>query len=190
MAAITGSPGIGKSWTLFYALQQALLYDGARVLFFFQKQNSASLYLRKNNKMYAWTVLTTQTFAGGALFRRSDDLVLLDPREAKEGGAKFDIVEQKLLFAASNNEAHFTNSAEKEYGSIFFYLGPPLDRELDVMLGVISPSLTSDVIKTRKEDVGNLIRYISNEKRYEVRVKATEKAVADCQDNIRLLEQA
>ena len=35
--AITGNPGIGKSWTLVYALQQALLYENACVLLCYQK---------------------------------------------------------------------------------------------------------------------------------------------------------
>ena len=53
--AIVGSPGIGKSWTLVYALQQALLYDGACVAFFQPKVGIASLYIRKSNTIYAWT---------------------------------------------------------------------------------------------------------------------------------------
>jgi hypothetical protein len=32
-SVVMGSPGIGKSWNLLFALQQALLYDGANVIF-------------------------------------------------------------------------------------------------------------------------------------------------------------
>jgi hypothetical protein len=34
--AVSGSQGIGKSWSLIYALQQALLYENACAMFFFQ----------------------------------------------------------------------------------------------------------------------------------------------------------
>jgi hypothetical protein len=40
---ITGSPGIGKSWTLLYALQQALLYENAIVVFILQGRSGFSL---------------------------------------------------------------------------------------------------------------------------------------------------
>jgi hypothetical protein len=52
--AITGNPGIGKSWTLIYALQQALLYENACVLFCFQKYSAALVCIRKNNHIYVW----------------------------------------------------------------------------------------------------------------------------------------
>jgi hypothetical protein len=51
---MTGLPGIEKSWTLFYDLQQTLLYDGANVIFFFEKTNDAVLYIRRKDKIYAW----------------------------------------------------------------------------------------------------------------------------------------
>ena len=50
--AISGSPGIGKSWTLIYALQQALLYENVCVLFCFQKAGIAIVCIRRNNKIY------------------------------------------------------------------------------------------------------------------------------------------
>jgi hypothetical protein len=53
-SAIIGSPGLGKSWTLLYALQQALLYDDKVVLFFECKNNIAFLFYRRNNVIYAW----------------------------------------------------------------------------------------------------------------------------------------
>jgi hypothetical protein len=38
-SAIVGSPGIGKSWQLLFALQQALLYDGANVMLHVPKRS-------------------------------------------------------------------------------------------------------------------------------------------------------
>jgi predicted NACHT family NTPase len=40
--AIVGSPGIGKSWTLLYALQQALLSNNACVVIWFPKEGVAN----------------------------------------------------------------------------------------------------------------------------------------------------
>ena len=52
--AIVGNPGIGKSWTLIYALQQALLYDNVCVLLCFQKDNMAIVCIRRNNQIFVW----------------------------------------------------------------------------------------------------------------------------------------
>lgn len=181
--AITGSPGIGKSWTLIYMLQQALLYEGATVLFFFQKSEEALLYLRRNNKIYAW-LSPRDGIAKSVFFKRSDVLILLDPKEAVKGGANFALVKQmKLVYAASNNENHFTGGVEKEFGKIQFVLGPPLDRKLYVILKqLLGPGeqLEADVIKERMAEVGNLIRYIADNEKFELRKVATEKAVREC----------
>jgi hypothetical protein len=48
---MVGSPGIGKSWSLLYALQeQACLFDGANVCLFVSKGSTAYLFLRRGNK--------------------------------------------------------------------------------------------------------------------------------------------
>jgi hypothetical protein len=52
--AIVGNPGIGKSWTLIYALQQALLYENACVLLCFQKINTAVVCIRRNHQIFVW----------------------------------------------------------------------------------------------------------------------------------------
>lgn len=80
--AITNLPGVGKSWTLFNALQQTLRYDGANMLSYFQKSGDSVFYLRRDDKIYTWTS-TTSGIVHSRLFRRLDVLVLLDPREAK-----------------------------------------------------------------------------------------------------------
>ena len=189
VAAITGSPGIGKSWALLFALQQALLYDGANVLFVYQKTTDAVMYLRRNNKVYAWTSRPKDK-AGSNLFKRLDVLVLLDPPEAEKGGANFNLGKMKLLFAASNNEKHFDGALEKNYGDFQTFLGPPLDSELNVILAHLDPSLEPAVIEDRKKDVGNLIRYILDVEKYEKRTDATKKAVDECARNKTLLNKA
>jgi hypothetical protein len=67
--AIVGSPGIGKSWTLLYALQQALLYDRACVVFFQQKSGKAYLCFWKEKLLIVlfvdciwYAVLCQRTF--------------------------------------------------------------------------------------------------------------------------------
>ena len=96
----------------------------------------------------------------------------------------------KLLYAASNNEAHFKNAAKKDNGEMQAFLGPPLDSELNLILAHLNPSLESTDIEERKNDVGNLIRYILDEKKYQERKLATQNAVYDCAGNPRLLEKA
>jgi hypothetical protein len=189
VAAITGLPGIGKSWTLFYALQQALLYDGATVLFFFQKSDKAVLYLRRKNKLYAWAA-DSNSFAKSRLFMRTDVLVLLDPRKPCQGGAMFRLGEMKLLYAASNNKDHFKSAAAKNNGKMQAILGPPLDRELQVILARLDPQLQQDVIDERKQNVGNLIRYILDEQKYKERVAITKNNVIVCAKNPTTLEDA
>jgi hypothetical protein len=185
VAAITGLPGIGKSWTLFYALQQALLYDGATVLFFFQKQKYAVMYLRRNNKLYAWTSISTE--AHSVLFMRPDVLVLLDPKDA---GAQFALGEVKLLYAASNNKKHFVTAAEKDNGKMQAILGPPLEKELHVILARLDPQLEQDVIEERKQNVGNLIRYILDTEKYDMRKAIIQINVEACAADPILFQRA
>jgi hypothetical protein len=179
VAAITGLPGIGKSWTLLYALQQALLYDGATVVFFFQKRDIALLYLRRKNKIYAWRA-DSKPFAKNRLFERTDVLVLLDPKEATQGGAQFALGEVKLLYAASNNKKQFATAAEKDDGNMQTFLGPPLDGELQVILARLRPQLKQDVIQKRKQNVGNLIRYILDKDKYDKRRTVIKNNVQSC----------
>ncbi len=186
VSAITGSPGIGKSWTLFYALQQALLYDGATVLFFFQKRNDAVLYLRRNNEIFAWKAKCNNK-ADSNLFKQPAILVLLDPDEARNGGAQFALGEAKVLLAASISDDHFKNELDKCNKHLYAFLGPPFDEELLVILKRLDPQLKRRVIESRKKEVGNLIRYILNEN-YDLRKAAIKKAVEECVRNEKSLE--
>jgi hypothetical protein len=189
IAAITGSPGIGKSWTLFYALQQALLYDGATVLFFFQKQDDAVMYLRRKNKIYAWKS-KSKSRADSILFKRLDVLVLLDPRGADKGGADFTLGRMKLLYAASNNKVHISSAAVKENGGMQAFLGPPLDSEIYVIIAHLDPHLEQDVFTERKENVGNLIRYILSDIKYKEQLATINAKMKECAGDSKKLELA
>ena len=107
--AIVGNPGIDKSWTLIYALQQALLYDNVCVLLCFQKENMANICIRKNNKIFVWKDdnWSWETSCRSRLFHNSNVVVLLDPRESKKGGAAFAEGARMRIMAASNNALHF-----------------------------------------------------------------------------------
>jgi hypothetical protein len=78
---MVGSPGIGKSWSLIYALRQACLFDGANVCLFVTKDNMAYLFLRRGNKMYSWSNYFAKGEVAGPFFRREDVLILYDPPE-------------------------------------------------------------------------------------------------------------
>jgi hypothetical protein len=63
-------------WILIHALQQALLYDGANVMFL--SGELSSLFLRRGNTLYAWTMDQSKHSAKSRLFDRKDVLVLCD----------------------------------------------------------------------------------------------------------------
>jgi hypothetical protein len=168
-SAIIGSPGVGKSWTLLYALQQALLYDMKVVLFFECKVSMAYLFYRQENIIHAWSRDHTPTVAAASrLFRRADVLVLYDPPETiTGGGATFSIGRCQLIVAMSANEKHDFQTNDKAIqgtGVECVYLGMPSSKELQAMI----PKMTDDPVDValeQAESVGNLPRYIIK-KRY------------------------
>jgi hypothetical protein len=161
---MVGSPGIGKSWSLLYALQQACLFDGANVCLFVTKGNRAYLFLRRGNQMYAWSRKHESiNEAFGPFFHREDVLVLYDPPEARDNrGANYAVGLRSLIAALSANEKHFLKSVEKEVGSVRRQIGPPTADQIRVMLPFI---VTDDIDKaiSRIEEVGPLPRYIRTE---------------------------
>jgi hypothetical protein len=165
--AIVGSPGIGKSWTLLYALQQSLLYKGACVAFFQQKEQTAFVCIRNGNHVFAWLAPTSPT-ADSFLFDHKDVLVLLDPRDADEGGAEYLGGQRMVIFAASNNEAHFRGDIGKVTGDYPRFLGPFTDDELEVSLPLMG---CHDMKKAseRAKRVGNLPRYLIDDDLYHKR---------------------
>ena len=180
--AIVGNPGIGKSWTLLYALQQALLYENVCVLFCMQKDGIAMVCLRKNNQIIVWQSTDDRWLQGCSsnLFYNSNVLVLLDPKESKEGGARFAQGWRMLLMAASNNANHF--GATEKFTPLFArFLSLLSNKELKVCLplmvenGELHSSI--DEILKRASIVGNLPRYIISEQSFQTRVKRTLSSI-------------
>jgi hypothetical protein len=167
--AIVGSPGIGKSWSLIYALQQGLLYENSCVVFCFQKKGIAWVCIRKMNCIYAWS---NESYGfeilRSGLFKNGNVLALLDPKEALAGGASYHLDRQRLVFAASNNEAHFKN-VYKDTPRYERILNPYSTLEVEIALKYMSPSdaLYSDdevlPMLQLAEKFGNMPRYILNE---------------------------
>ena len=180
--AIVGSPGIGKSWTLIYALQQALLYENACVLLCFQKDNMAIVCVRRNNMIFVW-ICKDPSFSSkldSLLFLNSNVLVLLDPRESTEGGASFVKGPRMLIMAASNNADHF-KSIGKFTGDYARILSCYTDKELKCAMRFMKqdtePVLSMVVMLDRASKIGNLPRYILSETLFNNRLKETAKAI-------------
>jgi hypothetical protein len=167
--AIVGSPGIGKSFSLIYALQQALLYENACVMFCFQKLGICWVCIRKKHCIYVWTMKSDKyqdNFDCG-LFQNGNVLALLDPRESDNNkGAAFTTGNfRRLIFAASNNQSHFSNLVGKTTGHALRVLNPFSDHEIKVALPFIvtMPTVSeryTNVIMKRAKVVGNLLRYL------------------------------
>jgi hypothetical protein len=172
--AIVGTPGIGKSWTLLYALQQALLYENACVVLYYQKRGRAIACIRKNDLIYVWQV-DDGSLKGDCdmrLFFNSNVLVLLDPRASKKGGAAIGEGRRMLIMAASNNENHFSD-IEKVTPAYDRFLSQFTNRELVVALPWMiegqDKAPTLDEMIKMAQAVGNLPRYILNEESFDKR---------------------
>jgi hypothetical protein len=179
--AIVGSPGIGKSWTLLYALQQALLYRGACVVFFQPKRGKAFVCIRKGNHVFVWDAYASSP-ALSSLFTNKDVLVLLDPLEAGKGGAAYNEGERMLIFAASNNAAHFANGIGKVTGDFRRILGPFTIAELIVCLPRMGCKDTSKALR-RAEFVGNSPRYLFDDALYFKRLEDIEETAQKVTNN-------
>jgi hypothetical protein len=175
--AITGSPGIGKSMTLLYALQQALLFENACVIFFLQQRRDAHLYIRRNGCIFAWTSVANDPCAMSTLKNRRDILVLLDPREAAEGGASYVTGSWKVLFAASNNTAHFSNAIFKNQSFPERFLSPWTMEELTVALPKMYRKVSLPLAHERAKVVGMLPRYLMDDGLFVARAKLSDSAV-------------
>jgi hypothetical protein len=183
---MVGSTGIGKSWSLLYALQQACLFDGANVCLFVSKSNSAYLFLRRGNKMYSWS----RTFEGkafGPFFHREDVLILYDPPEASDvAGANYAVGLRTLVAALSANEKHFLKSVEKEEESKRRQIGPPTVDQIRVMLPFIGTDDADEAI-LRIQEVGPLPRYIRTDSAYQKRKRALDALLTKMEQDARLL---
>jgi hypothetical protein len=165
----------------------------------FQKPGKALVCIRKNHHIYVW--YNDDTYFGNgcksALFDNSNVLVLLDPKEAVSGrGAEFVLGRRRLIFAASNNKNHF-NNIQKSTPDFQRTISPFSDNELLVALPYMSDeTVTMDMLNEmmrRREDVGNLPRYLLTEDDYKIRRKSTVAAiealsVAECEKIIKLFD--
>jgi hypothetical protein len=126
---IIGSPGTGKSWTLIYALQQALLYDNACVILCFQKEGSAIVCIRRKNTINVW-YRYDEAPNYSALFDNHNVLLLLDANESKR---KFSNGRRMVVMAAPNEAWHF-GSMGKVTPDFERFLSPYFDTELEIAL--------------------------------------------------------
>jgi hypothetical protein len=183
--AIVGSPGIGKSWSLIYAFQQALLYENVCVLFCFQKEEVYWVCIRKEHRIYAWRMESKnlERFCSG-LFHNSNVLVLLDPRESVDGGASYKTGNRRLIFAASNNAAHFKNVFKDTLGYERI-LNQFSTSELKIALKYMSPTgefYSDDEVLTMlayAKQVGNMPRYVQSEEGFKVISKKVKEYIQD-----------
>jgi hypothetical protein len=169
--AIMGSSGIGKSWTLIYALQQALLYVNVCVLFYFPKYGDAIACIRKGNEVFVWVVNIKD--CNSRLFHNSNVLVLLDPTEGNRGGANFMYGRRRLMFAAPNYEQDLGNLV-KDTGDFKRILSTYSAEELKVALRYMTES--EDVYKNQEvlhntlqqaNIVGKVPRYLVSDPKYQ-----------------------
>jgi hypothetical protein len=133
--AIVGNPGIGKSWTLLYALQQALLYENSLVLLFL-KSKEAIVCIRRNHKIYVWRAEFSEYRS--SLFKNSNVLALMAPPEE---GTPILTGLRRCLYSASNNIRHFTSQIQKDTPLFKRTLSPPSDKRppSDKQLVVLIP---------------------------------------------------
>jgi hypothetical protein len=174
--AIVGCPGIGKSWALIYALQQLLLQDGACVLFFAAKDKMALACIRRDDKVYVWS-LRTATFISD-LFEFENVWVLVDPVEATQGSTEIVTGRRRLLFAASNHEKHFASDMRKRNPAALHYLDPYDEDELRVALPVMTSAKVFDErVLDWASEIGMLPRYLISEDHFKARSSLFDDAV-------------
>jgi hypothetical protein len=174
--AIVGCTGIGKSWTLLYALQQLLLYNGACVLFYADKAKIALACMRRDDKVYVWHLGTLSAFS--ALFSFENVWVLLDPQEATAGGTEIVTGKRRLLFAAYNDERHFASDMLKTNPKALYYLDPYTEDELRVALPVMSANKVFDErVLDWASQVGMLPRCLLNEGQFKARLRLFTNAI-------------
>jgi hypothetical protein len=191
--SIVGNSGIGKSWTLVYALQQALLYENACVMFFFQKRTRALVCIRKDGKIYVWLAAddSLKNVCNSGLFENSNVLVLLDPAEK---GALYTDGFRRFIFAASNNDVHFQLKPWKVTGAWRRILNPFSRNELIAALPSIVEmrEIVNEVeifkMLCRSNDVGNLPRYLVSQDQFEERKESRDTFIDFVKQNSKDLE--
>ena len=182
-AAVVGSPGIGKSWSLLYALQQGLLYEDATVMVQASARNIRFLLIRRNNKIYAWSMdCKGLEAASSKLFHRKTTLVLYDPPEVSKdggGGAKYAEGERGLIAFLSANTGHSTQKSSKHSAGVANYLAHPSSSEIRLMLPYLTSSsdISEQIVMERALTVGNLPRYLLDKDAYKERTDKLHEAI-------------
>jgi hypothetical protein len=153
--AITGKTGIGKSWTLLYVLQQALLYANACVVFFNQKWGKAFLCMRKLDQIFVWSAYTSRCVFS-RWFEEKHVLVLVEPQA---GGADFVNCAGKLIYLSSNQHVGWDVSP--------LYLDPWTKKEFIIGHSMMEATTSLEEALKRAESAGMLPRYlVKNERVY------------------------
>jgi hypothetical protein len=111
------------------------------------------------------------------LKNRHDVLVLLDPKEAAEGGASYVAGSWMLLFAASNNKEHFKNDIFKTQSFPERFLDPWTMEELMVALPKMDSNVSLIEAQQRAAVVGPLPRYLLEEGLFLARENLTASAL-------------
>jgi hypothetical protein len=181
--AMVGSPGIGKSWTVIYALQQALMYNGAFVVFTTQPTKQHLTCSRRHNKMFVWKSVTddaTSIFHSNILGNSKQVLVLFDPQKV---GTYIYSGDRRLIHTASNNETHFQHKPYKFWKSPLRFLSPYTSKELSVALLRMHSNCNLELAKERSTIVGCLPRYLVDTESFPERSVMVENVMRDINQN-------
>ena len=188
-AAVVGSPGIGKSWLLLYALQQALLYEDAVVMTQASTRSIRHLFIRRSNQIYAWTMrypLMEGLWPTSLSIRHlRKTLVLYDPPEVSVngGGASYSEGDRNLMAFLSANDGHDIKKSNKHLEGVAQYLSPPSTDELLLLRPYLLNADRSDIVVSeqemldRAEHVGNLPRYLIDETAFNRRIEKRNEAI-------------
>jgi hypothetical protein len=174
--AIVGTEGIGKSWTLIYALQQALLYNGAFVLFIAAKSRRMWACLREKDKIYVWKAPQYET---SSLFGEANCLVLVDPMEARCGGTYIPFGERRAISVAYNHVQLISTDMIKRNAKAKLYMSPPSAEEVCVALPYMlgdQKELDLAEILDRVGIIGPLPRWLLDEEMFESRKRRVDHA--------------
>ena len=202
ITVITGSPGIGKTRTLVHVAKRVLEGGGKRadgqpdgevwatVLIFNLKSKIAYLIARRGGRYHAWSAKCPAE-ADSLLFSRSDVHVLVDPEEAKKGGAKFaHPLGAHLVLAASANEKHFEGISKTELVAgqrerFMFYAPSWTLAELQALRPKLTCSVAlAEVVAQRFATVGGAPRYVFNDKQFVERVGKIRDAVGQLSERV------
>ena len=160
--------------------------------FFVCRTDKAFLFVRRDDKIYAWTKTYAQKRVSSELFGRRGVLVLYDPPEVNTkggGGADFRLGNRQLILAMSANEGHNLKAAEKATGDVRRYVGPPSEDELCVMVSRMETKDSLETILEWARKLGRLLRYVISESRFLVRSTMLDSALSEIKkDEQKLLD--